>query len=421
MVRKQLRQRIAYRFRHLGLGAKELWEKKKLTKSLKNVSTLLLLCDNQEDEDDLEFIELLVLDKLAKLLILRNLPVHAPIDRLPRNLAFMQQHYYNECEILFRFRYEYLERLFNTLGLPADCVLENGSRMSGEEIFLFSLCRLSYPNRLVTMRDEIWGGEESVWSRVFKYFNLFVYNIHGHRLTNYLGYWKQHFPSMASAVKRKLEEFGVVYGENEVQPVCCFIDDLVKEACRPGAGPNGRRYEEMNALQRAYYSGWKCCHCVVWQTIDSPHGMVMDIFGPGAGRHNDLWRLRESGINQRMAAAQLGDPFQYCMFGDCIFLAKSHLLVKHDGEFYVLTQREEQENYARPRARVAIEWDYNTTARLFPYVDYNTNCKVLAGGSNMALAYFTAVLLKNCHVCLYHSESSSYFAIEPPTLEHYMA
>jgi hypothetical protein len=176
----------------------------------------------------------------------------------------------------------------------------------------------------------------------------------------------------------------------------------------------------MNQLQRAFYSGYCACHAVVWQTVDTPHGMVMHMWGPGAGRHQDRWRVRESQINTLMRDAQEGNEEQYSMFGDNIFLPKSHLDVKHGGEPYMLTDRQLQENFARPRARVSIEWNYGSTSSLFRYVSHTANNKVCGGGSNIALAYFTAVLLKNCHVCLYHSETSNFFDIAPPTLEEYM-
>ena len=46
--------------------------------------------------------------------------------------------------------------------------------------------------------------------------------------------------------------------------------------------------DNLNDLQRAFYSGWLGIHALVWQTVDSPNG---------AGRHQDRYRVRQSGIN----------------------------------------------------------------------------------------------------------------------------
>jgi hypothetical protein len=148
--------------------------------------------------------------------------------------------------------------------------------------------------------------------------------------------------------------------------------------------------------------------------------MVIHAWGPGAGRHQDRWRLRESAINEKMRDAQVGEAVQYVMFGDNIFIPKSHLHVRHPGENYALNNREIEENDARPRVRVSIEWNYKDTSSLFRYVNYVENSKVCSGGSNVALAYFSAMFLNNCHVCLYHCETSAYFEIEPPSLESFL-
>lgn len=424
MSLKRPRQELAYRFRHLGLGAAEITSKKELQRRLRIVWLLKdNFEDNAEDFDDvnaLDLMEMHLLAELRALLYTGNEPIYPPIDRLPRNFAHFEQFHFDRCEILFRFTYERLLVLYNLLGMDADCILENGTHISSEEVFLFSLCRLTYPDRLNTMTNDLWGGEESQWSRAFKYFNLFVQVSHGHRLTDNFAFWVPRFPGMARAVQTKLEEFGVHYGENEVQQIACFLDDTVREICRPGAGPTNRHLENTNETQRAFYSGWCGHHALVWQTVDSPCGMIIHAFGPGAGRHQDRERVRLSGINELLRDAQLGNNYQYKMYGDNIFVSKSHLLVRHAGQDYALTQRQVEENYARPKVRIGIEWNYRTTSGLFKFCNYVENCKICAAGSNAALTYFTAMFLKNCHVCMYHSESASYFNIVPPTIEEYL-
>lgn len=419
------RQQLAYRFRYLGLGAAEITHQKELQRRLCIVWMLQEGMssdsdDSDEDDDVLSLLETHLLMQLRDLLVQPGEIVYPPIDRMPRNMAYFAQHHLARCEILFRFTHERLVRLFRCLQVPNECVLENGTHISGEEVFLFSLCRLTYPDRLNTMTNDLWGGEESLWSRAFKYFNLFINNEHGHRLTDYFEFWVPRFPDMARAVQEKLALHGVEYGEQDSQPIAVFIDDTVREICRPGAGPANRHLQDQNETQRAFYSGWCAHHALVWQTVDSPCGMIVHAFGPGAGRHQDRERLRLSGINELMRDSQLGMQQQYKMYGDNIFLSKSHLLVRHAGEAYMLTQRQLQENHARPKVRISIEWNYRTTSSLFKFVNYVENCKICTGGSNAALTYFTAMFLKNCHVCLYHCESARYFNIVPPTIEQYL-
>ncbi len=118
--------------------------------------------------------EMRLLAELRSLLYVQQNVIYPPVDRLPRNLAYIQQHHYDNCEILFRFRFDYLVRLHTALRMPVECRLENGSVISSQEVFLFSLCRLTFPDRLHTMSVDMWGGEQTLWSRAFKYFNIFI-------------------------------------------------------------------------------------------------------------------------------------------------------------------------------------------------------------------------------------------------------
>jgi hypothetical protein len=220
-----MRQKLAYRFRHLGLGAKDIYMKRKLTRQLTACYALAEVENNDDGFYDL--LELVLLRKLQTLLYLPDdvAIIYPPIDRLPRNLAYVQHNLMQDCEILFRFRFEHLHRLYQTFQLDNVCMLENWSHMSGEEVFLFSLNRLAFPDRLHTMTSDMWGGEESQWSRVFKYFNLFVNETHGHLLRDNFEFWTPRFPEMAMAIQRKLQQYGVAYGPEERQRVACFIDD----------------------------------------------------------------------------------------------------------------------------------------------------------------------------------------------------
>eukprot|EP00732_Lithocolla_globosa_P006591 Lithocolla_globosa_v1_NODE_7752_length_904_cov_11.598351.p1 type:complete len:150 gc:universal NODE_7752_length_904_cov_11.598351:624-175(-) len=147
--------------------------------------------------------------------------------------------------------------------------------------------------------------------------------------------------------------------------------------------------------------------------------MVMDMYGPESARHNDLYLLRESKINRRLAQLQAGRPKQYVIYGDAIFLLLSHIRRRHVSLVGPLPQRLADENDFMAKVRIAIEWDYGTTANLYPFLHYKRNLHLLRH-PNISKLYFVGTLLKNCHVCLYGSQTASYFGCRPPTLEEYM-
>jgi hypothetical protein len=181
------------------------------------------------------------------------------------------------------------------------------------------------------------------------------------------------------------------------------------------AGVNAARWDYL--MQRAFYSGWKRLHGLKHQSVVLPNGMTGDLWGPCSVRHNDLYTLRESGLNARVAACQQGRPLQFCMYGDGIFPYASHLRSKHVNP-NGLTPRQTAENNAMTKVRIAVEWDYGVIAGLFPFLNHSLNIKIRQH-PNLPKTYTVATLLKNAHVCLYGSQVASYFNLTPPSLQSY--
>ena len=69
--------------------------------------------------------------------------------------------------------------------------------------------------------------------------------------------------------------------------------------------------------------------------------------------------------------------------------------------------------------RISIEWNYQVTSNLYEYLK-NFNKLRLLGSTIVSKIYVVATILRNCHVCLYGSETSYYFEVTPPTLFEYM-
>jgi len=65
-----------------------------------------------------------------------------------------------------------------------------------------------------------------------------------------------------------------------------FIDGTAIRIARPGGG-----------LQRACYSGHKQCHAIKFQSICTPDGLLLHIYGPVEGSRHDMFLYHESGID----------------------------------------------------------------------------------------------------------------------------
>lgn len=64
-----------------------------------------------------------------------------------------------------------------------------------------------------------------------------------------------------------------------------FIDCTKIRMCRPGGH---------ESLQRSVNSGHKRMHCLVYQTLSTPDGLIFPLYGPVEGRRNDLTLLQNS-------------------------------------------------------------------------------------------------------------------------------
>ena len=64
--------------------------------------------------------------------------------------------------------------------------------------------------------------------------------------------------------------------------------------------------------------------------------------------------------------------------------------------------------------RVCIEWEFETITRLWAFVDFEKNTKILV--QPVTKYYAVATLLTNCHACLYGNNTSEHFQLHPPTL-----
>jgi hypothetical protein len=67
--------------------------------------------------------------------------------------------------------------------------------------------------------------------------------------------------------------------------------------------------------------------------------------------------------------------------------------------------------------RVGVEWVFGDVTNYFKFWDFKKNLKI--GLSAVGKMYSVCALLRNALTCLYGSTTSSYFQVEPPTLQEY--
>jgi hypothetical protein len=75
--------------------------------------------------------------------------------------------------------------------------------------------------------------------------------------------------------------------------------------------------------------------------------------------------FNESEINDKIAEVQAGNEVQYYLYGDRIYQFESHVRRAHMGDDEDLSPLEIQENKVMTKIRIAVEWAFGVTSKLF--------------------------------------------------------
>lgn len=159
------------------------------------------------------------------------------------------------------------------------------------------------------------------------------------------------------------------------------------------------------------------CILIVLQSVEAPNGLIANMFGPIEGRRHDAFMLSVSGLEDQLKNFNQtnGDP--YVVYGDSAYGLSRNIIGPFRGTH--LTHQEQEFNKRMSAVRTSVEWGFGKISQYFAYLDFKKNLKVLL--QPVAKYYLVGTLLVNCHTCLYGSLTSSYFGLNPPSLETYLS
>ncbi|KAJ8930621.1 hypothetical protein NQ314_016536 [Rhamnusium bicolor] len=286
-----------------------------------------------------------------------------------------------DIEVNFRFHRDDLPRLLRVLQITPIVRTKEGDLATGEEALCILLRRLAYPNHLKDLKAVFSRSSEAI-SHIVNFMTEFIYQHHGQLLDN--------LENLLWLDEEKMQLYGqgIAAKGAAVQNCFGFIDGTARPICRPSQN------------QEEYYSGHKRQHCVKYQSVLSPDGIILNIQGSYPGRRHD-------------AVFQNGSRF--VLFGDQAYGIRELLLCPYPGRGVNEAQR--TFNASMSVVRQAVEWGFQKVLAQFAFTDFKKNQKLLL--QDLESMYKTAIILTNCHTCLYSSQTAQYFLIEPPQLEQY--
>ncbi|XP_049267220.1 uncharacterized protein LOC125756455 [Rhipicephalus sanguineus] len=171
-------------------------------------------------------------------------------------------------KLQFRFEKEDLGELASALLLPQAVVSAQNVTVSGQAALCLTLRRVAYPSRWCDL-EKIFGLHASVMSSVASKMFCHITSNFGHLLDdcNNSSWLSPLFALIfLQAVARK---------EAPLRNCWAFIDGTARPNCR------SKRNQEQ------YYSGHKRCHCVKYQYVMCPNGIICQLDGPYPERRHD--------------------------------------------------------------------------------------------------------------------------------------
>ena len=176
-----------------------------------------------------------------------------------------------------------------------------------------------------------------------------------------------------------------------------FVDGTVRPCSRPRQN------------QRILFIGQKQIHALKFQSVVIPNGLICNLYGPVEGCRHDGGMLAESHLLDQL---QL---HAYTPNGESAYPLRVHLQAAYQGNR--LTNLQKGYNTAMTNVRVSVEWSFKEILTYFAFVDFKKNLKIGLGA--IGKMYVVCALLTNARTCLYKSQTSNFFGIEPPMLEEY--
>jgi hypothetical protein len=327
---------------------------------------------------------------------IENPIIHRPL--LPDQRFDINTYNDDELKLDFRFHRQALFRIVVALRMPDILRTRDGDVVTSLEALCILLYRLSFPVKLHRMKV-IFNRTEGPLSRII--------NTTLHWITSRWGdilYWDQ-----ARLTPQKLEELALLAFQQGrlCRNIFGFIDGTCRKMCRPKIG------------QQPFYNGRKKFHCLNYQGIVSPDGIIIHLSQGFDGNTNDIDMFRRSNIAEVLnqnAFDTRGE--RLAIYGDSAYMIGPNVVTKFEERPQML-EHERHFNSVMNAQRIAIEWSFGKVVQQFSALDFSRTQRLL--NSPIELQYKTAVLFTNIHTCFYGCETSDYFDAIPPPVEMYLS
>jgi hypothetical protein len=316
-----------------------------------------------------------------------------PVNATP--LSFLSN---EDIRYLTRFSPEALKKVRRLLGIPDSISTRSSIRLTGDEALFIFLTRMAHLWQLETLQL-FFGYTKKVMVEATEWVMWFVHRHWDFLLDDFCSVNHEEYLSRdrLALFARKVHETGAPL------PACWgFIGCTTRPTGRP------------KKAQSESYNGVKRINSLKYSAVKSPDGLIYHLHGPVESKRADDWLLVRSNLKERIKMHSPG----FYIYGDSAYSnhLSGALIVPFDD--VPLSDRQQVFNQRMADAHEASADGFEDVVRLWRGLEALPTQYMST--YNLGVQYRVAVLLTNIHICVYGSETSSYFECCPPNIEQYL-
>jgi len=204
---------------------------------------------------------------------------------------------------------------------------------------------------------------------------------------------------------QRIEYFkNVVANKSGIQTdIFAFVDGTTRRIARPIRN------------QRAVFSGHKKIHCLKYQAISTPDGLISSLSEAVVGRMHDSKLFFTTSVWKKLVPLLIETSSN--LLGDKGY-SGDYSRLPGGSHLKAMSKYNKSDEKKLSPCRVAVEDVFAEVTRYFKMCD--NLCMNRALQSALGEFYTVAVLLTNCRTCLYKNPINSLYGTEPDDLETYL-
>ena len=186
-------------------------------------------------------------------------------------------------------------------------VTRNRGRVSVIEATVIVLARLSSTATWSTLAELLGGLHVSRYKMLFAEMIQAVHDHWFNRLTDVRRY-EAHMDDWRAVIEDNTDASPRLVG---------FLDGTWLDVPRPMGD---------DALQRSLYNRYHRGHGLKFQSLVAPNGLILDLYGPVAGRHSDSTMLARSGLEAKLHTISGNLGYTIVVYADSAYAASEHVM-----------------------------------------------------------------------------------------------